>query len=339
MRSYEEASAHNHLYELCHKLYLAGVTADTLVIVQAVPEVAATLPTTPSLDELSAAHHELFGFNLFPYESIFLGDEKLLGTAVSDAVRAGYHQWGYQPTEQAGAVDHIAEELGLLSYLCAAEMDAFADSRLTIAQRMQSAQRQFLEEHLLRWLVPFIVAVQRHDDAFFAEVATMTLALVAEHYQALKSDSKSDGGNPQNDVGASTVNLLDLQLPPAPTLVADPKTSLHDIAAFLTTPAYSGLYLSRYIINQLGRQQRLPRGFGSREQMLTNLLRTAAQYDVVPLLVHALQSEILTWQRAYHSVDSTYPLLSPFIQPWLVQIEQTHTLLADMEQLIINESD
>jgi len=338
MRSYEEASAHSRLYALCHKLYLAGIAVETLPIVQAVPELAAAMPTTISLDELAAAHQDLFGFQVFPYESIFLGDEKLLGTTVSDTVRASYQQWGYQATEQAGAIDHIAEELGAMAHLCAAEMDAFADSKLATVQRMQHGQRQLLETHLLRWIVPFVIAVQRHDNALFAEVATITLALVAEHFHLLIEASAPEGRALQQESGIATREVHGLQLPESPALITNPKTSLHDIAAFFTTPAHCGFYLSRYLINRLGRQERLPRGFGSREQMLTNLLRTAAQYDAAPLLVHSLQSEISAWQRAYRDVLAAYPVLLPFVQPWLLRTEQTEIVLAEMERLILAEA-
>ncbi|MCB0120784.1 MAG: molecular chaperone TorD family protein, partial [Caldilineaceae bacterium] len=275
--------------------------------------------------------YELFGFNLFPYESMFLGDEQLLGTAIGEAVGQQYARLGYVPTQQAGALDHVGEELGVLAYLLAAEADAREDQRVAVVQRLQGEQRQFLEAHLLRWLAPFVIAVQRHVDRFYAEVATITLTLVAERYQTLVG---REPASPAEYIGATN----GWQLPAPPTLVTDPQTSLRDIAGFLTTPAYSGLYLSRYQINHLGRQLRLPRGFGSREQMMSNLLRTAAQYDAVPALVRGLRTEAVTWQEAYAAVDAAQPGLRPFTAPWLQRVQQTSAMLAEMAHLITREA-
>ncbi|MCB0100001.1 MAG: molecular chaperone TorD family protein, partial [Caldilineaceae bacterium] len=152
MQRVEEALAHHYLFALCQRLYLEGMTPETLAIVQEVGELATALPREVALDDLQAAQYELFGFNLFPYESMFLGDEQLLGTAIGEAVGQQYARLGYVPTQQAGALDHVGEELGVLAYLLAAEADAREDQRVAVVQRLQGEQRQFLEAHLLRWL-------------------------------------------------------------------------------------------------------------------------------------------------------------------------------------------
>ncbi len=313
------ALAYSRLYDLCGQLYLDGLTTETLAIVQALPDLADKLPVPLEADGVAAAYQELFAFNLLPFESIFLGHEGLLNSDHSAAVRAAYGAVGYQPTQRAGAADHLGVELGLLAHLCAAEADGWADGQVAIAQRMQHEQQEFLQAHLLRWLAPCAVAIGRHDHPFFAELATITVALVAAHHGMLTAEQ----GTP-----------VAWQLPTPPVLLADPKSSLHDIATFLVTPAYSGLFLSRYIINQLGRQQRLPRGFGSRAQMVTNLLRTAAQYEALPALLATLRTELLRWQKDYQALLAVHPTLTPFVQPWLRRIAETVTLLAAMDASI-----
>jgi TorA maturation chaperone TorD len=317
---HQEALAHSRLYDLCRQLYLDGLTTKTLAIVQALPDLAEKLPSPVDADAVAAAYQELFAFNLFPFESIFLAQEGLLNSDHSAAVRAVYDAMGYQPAQRGGAADHLGAELGLLAHLCAAEADAWADGQAAIARRMQHEQWQFLQGHLLRWLAPCAVAIGRHDNPFFAELATITVALVAEHEDALTTAWSAP---------------LAWELPEPPALLADPKSSLHDIATFLITPAYSGFFLSRYIINQLGRHQRLPRGFGSREQMVTNLLRTAAQYEALPALLATLRAELLRWQMDYQALLAAHPTLTPFVQPWLRRSAETVTLLAAMDASII----
>lgn len=332
MERFQEALANQQLYALCQRLYLQGITPEILAVVRDVPDLAATLPDVISFDELKAAQYDLFGFNLFPYESMFLEDDQLLGSAISESVAENYQRWGYVATQQAGAADHIGEELGLLAHLCAAEADALEDDRPAIARQMQQAQRQFLEDHLLRWLVPFVTAVQRHGHPFYAEVATITLTLVAEHYRSvIRGDQGSDDALPM----AGSISAPISKEYPSP--VADPRTSLHDIATFLTTTTQCGVYLSRYLINQLGRQHRLPRGFGSRQQMMTNLLRTAAQYDAVPELMILLRAELMDWQRSYESIGARYSALWPFAMRWQARVNRTLSMLAEMEELIAVE--
>ena len=94
----EEALARSRLYSLFRALYSNGVTGDLLPIIQAVPELAVHLPTPVDEDSLAAAHQTLFGFNLFPYESIFLSSTGELGGEDSEAVSMAYRAVGYQPT-------------------------------------------------------------------------------------------------------------------------------------------------------------------------------------------------------------------------------------------------
>jgi TorA maturation chaperone TorD len=289
--------------------------------VEALPDLAQHLPVSLNFDEAAAAHQDLFGFQLSLFESLFLTSQGLLGGATSEAVLTHYQRLGYTPTTQSGAADHLGEELLLLAHLTAAEAEALTDGKPGVAHQLQAAQRLFLEEHLLRWLAPSVVAIQRHKYPFFAEVAAITYSLVAEHYGALPAV-------------AQTARAWDLTPPPA--LLDDPKTSLRDIAAFLTTPVYSGIFLSRGLINHLGRQHRLPHGFSSRAQMAANLLRSAAQYDAVPTLLGALRAEATTWQASYAAMQTAAPQLTPFEAPWLQRTAATINFLSVMDTALLS---
>ncbi|MCB0064297.1 MAG: molecular chaperone TorD family protein [Caldilineaceae bacterium] len=329
------ALARGRLYELCRQLYLEGVTVETAAVVKALPDFAAYLfpdqheTVDNVLERTAATHQELFGFNLFSYESMFLENAGLLNGEGSDAVAAAYRAFGYAPTMRAGAPDHLGEELGALAHLCTAEADAWEDGNRAIAQRMQREERQFLQTHLLRWLYPCVTAIQRHEDPFFAYVATVTAELTAAHYAALVAVVPTE----------TPVARPVWALPAPPTLLQDARTSLKDIAHFLITPVYSGIFLSRASINRLGRTQRLPRGFGSREQMLTNLLRTAAQYELLSALLGDLVQEFHLWQQTYQNVLTANAHLAEFVKPWLTRAGATVELLAEMDKTLMHTGE
>ena len=106
---------------------------------------------------------------------------------------------------------------------------------------------------------------------------------------------------------------------------------------YLLLPALSGIYLSRDDIGQLGRQFDLPRGFGSREMMLLNLLRTAVQYDALPSLLTALQETCRNWQTNYQTLISQYPKAALFIQPWQARAAATEQMVVELMESSIAE--
>ncbi|HFQ92410.1 MAG TPA: hypothetical protein ENK32_00240, partial [Anaerolineae bacterium] len=95
MKPTEIAQARSRSYQLLSRLFLQGVTPEILSMVQAAPELAAALPDPVDFDELAAVHYQLFGMNVFPYESIFLDDSGLLGGRVTDGVIRSYGRFGF----------------------------------------------------------------------------------------------------------------------------------------------------------------------------------------------------------------------------------------------------
>ncbi|MEO1166671.1 MAG: molecular chaperone TorD family protein, partial [Chloroflexota bacterium] len=206
-----------------------------------------------------ASHYQLFIHNVFPHESIFLGDDGLLGGVITERVVAFYEQIGFQ-ADSSDSADHISNELSALAHLCFAEHDAIVDDLVHEVQRLRQLQRRFLDEHLLRWLATFWLAVQQQEQSVYAAIVQQSFELVYRHREALGDDLMAQN-NP-------------FTLRPSPDLIDDQKTSLRDIARYLLIPAYTGFYLSSDDIKRIGMRLRLPHGFGKRQQILANLLRT-----------------------------------------------------------------
>lgn len=315
---HEKAQARHHAYTLIGRLFVDGLTPALLPFVQQVGELTAVLPTTPfdeaTFDEAAAAHQHLFGFNLFPYASIFLASDGLLGGNVTEQVVGQYQRSGFVVDSRATSPDHIGHELQFLAFLSAAEADAWRDGLPQQALRVQQHQRDFLQSHLLHWLLPLVTAVSAIAPAtFYVALADLALQLVLEQYEQLCA----------NQLPLAQADPL----PQPPDVLAQEKTGLRRIARYLTVPPYSGIYLSRDQISQMARQHDLPRGFGSREEMLENVLVTAVQYDTLPNLLGTLHQTLTDWVTAYQQ----HAALAPFMAPWLHRIHHTQEMLAEIK--------
>ena len=290
-----------------------GLTAVSLPYVQQIPELTAVLPQPFDVDTAAASHYELFQFNIFAHESFFLGDDGLVGGEKTAVVQQQYQQRGYiQSDSQA---DQLGEELGFLAYLAGAEADAWEMRQPENAAQIQRFQHDFLHNHLLRWMPACLLATQKQSDSFFGRLAELSQILVLTHFEAL------------GDTAVPTpLNFL----PPTQNILADDKTGFKEITRFLLLPALSGIYLSRDNIGQLGRIFELPRGFGSREMMLLNLLRTAVQYDALPSLLTALQETCHSWQTSYQQLANAHPQTASFIHPWQERAAATEQMVLEL---------
>ncbi|MCB9420114.1 MAG: molecular chaperone TorD family protein [Ardenticatenaceae bacterium] len=316
----ELALARHLTYDLLGKLYLEGVTAVTLPTLQIIPSLAQTITRPFNHDESAASHQELFSFNVFPYESIFLDGSGLLGGPAADAVLRSYQAAGFIVDAGSTSPDHIGHELGLLSHLCAAEADAWEDNLTAAADRMRHLQRNFLQSHLLRWLVPFVVAIKQQERPFYTALAQLSLDFIYDHWQEITTDA--------------SLPLMGNSLPEPPDLLGDEKTGLKEIATYLITPPYSGLFLSRNDITRLTRSQDIPHGFGDRTQILTNLLRGAAQFEALPNLLSDVQELLRVYQNEYTKATREMRGLTRFIAAWQAQIAETDQLLTQIKQQI-----
>lgn len=312
MNKYETALAYHHTYHLFGQLFLHGLTSDLYIFLHNMPELVQHLGEAPDYDEAAATHQTLFGFNIHPHESIFLGTDGLLGGEITGRVQETYGEIGYGLADEA---DHIGRELDALAFLCAAESEAWEDNVVYMAQQAREKQLILLQNHLLRWVWPFTQALKAHSDPFYQTVATLLFDVIVVH-----------AGQLFETLEAPTA---DFALPEAPAILENEKTSLKDIAQYLVTPAYSGLYLSRDMIGQLGRAFELPRGFGGREQMLTNLMRSAVQFDQLPTLLEKLHAIAQEWRNVYQSVDA--PAVMPFTRPWAERVAQTMGMLVEIK--------
>jgi TorA maturation chaperone TorD len=316
----QRALARSRAYTLFGSLYLNGLTGQTLSQVQVIPELVETLPEFFDANEAAADHQHLFGFNVFPYQSIFLDPSGLLGGDITERVIQSYQEAGFDVKAGSESADHIGHELNLLAFLSRQEANARQEGPSEILQRTINLQRDFLDKHLLPWLPALVQALGRQESPFYATLADLTLDLVAEHQFSLKPDPR-----------------IDFQLPAPPGLLEDEGTGLKEIVDYLLRPAYGGIYLSRDDIGRLARQRSLPRGFGDRRQMLLNLLRSAANYGGLVAILGELHSMASSWAAAYAEMAHE-PILAPFANPWHSRASKTTNILDDMGRHLDSQS-
>ena len=98
-----------------------------------------------------AAHGELFLFQLYPYASVYLGAEGMMGGEAADRIAGFWRALGQTPPTEP---DHLAVMLGLHARL--GELEEQAADR-PARERWRHARAAFLWEHLLCWLPIFLL--------------------------------------------------------------------------------------------------------------------------------------------------------------------------------------
>jgi hypothetical protein len=107
-----------------------------------------------------------------------------------------------------------------------------------------------------------------------------------------------------------------------------------DIANFLVTTPYAGIFLSRDNIGDLARRLNMPRGFGDRGQMMANLFRSGAQFEEMPAFLQTLTTILDETLNSYTKFIADNPHLAPFVTPWQAHLTHTQTMLQQISTKI-----
>ena len=172
----------------------------------------------------ASAHTDLFDFQLYPYASVYLNEDGMLGSAARDRIADFLRVLGAAAPPEP---DHLAFLLACYASLAEAESKADNESSRIRAQHARSA---FLHEHLLSWL-PFFLGTLRRITAADA------------FYRAWGQVLSTALDNARNDAEPPASLALHLRRAPA---MADPRTEGTDaFLASLLAPAVSGMILVR----------------------------------------------------------------------------------------------
>lgn len=288
------------------RFWLEEIREDDQPLLTSLPELAETLPhaiDTNTLTELAAEYQRLFGFNLPPYESLFLDPSVMLMAPATERVLALYRQVGWTPpTTRVGAVDHLGLEL-----LALADFEE---------QGRMNASRQLHQMHLALWLPVFAQSLQRlKPHPFYATLLDLTLDLVLDTLPPAGDDAAPV---PLPDLPPPPVYRDSGELPPDMTDNTDrPAWTLRRVLKPFLPPRFLGTFITREDIARLAQSLSLPLSMGDRYRMLEALFRAAGQSEQLPALQAALIAFLEQSRADYLALVETYPAWRPYAQTWL----------------------
>jgi TorA maturation chaperone TorD len=258
---------------LLSSLYLHGVTEEALPALRALPELADVLPEPYDAFEAGAAHQSLFGLQVLPYASVYLERSGVLGGAVSASVGRAFQRAGLPVPPGGEAADHLGHVLALLATLT--------------ARGDRGGAAELLQGHLIWWLPVFVHSALRHAAPPWPTILRLTLDAAVDQARELGLSMgpasrgpgvESDRVPPPGALGLPVENPLE-----------DADAGLRRVAEHLVTPARGGLYLAAADLRELGRDAHAPAGFGRRDEVMTNLLRSAVAYGTLGDLVDGVR--------------------------------------------------
>lgn len=214
-------------------------------------------------------HTDLFAFQLFPWASIYLGEEGQAGGEARDRIAGFWRALGATPPPEP---DHLA--VLLAAYADLAERDD--------EPRARHARRAFFWEHLASWLPAWLARARELATGFHRRWADLAA-------EALAAEAAALNGAPAEAAAA-------LRTAPA---VADPRSAgAEPFLAALLAPVRSGLLLARDDLRRAARELALAARPGERRWVLSALLGQAPAPVLAWLAAEARRQRDL-WAAAF----------------------------------------
>ncbi|HLO34468.1 MAG TPA: molecular chaperone TorD family protein, partial [Candidatus Deferrimicrobium sp.] len=133
------------------------------------------LPAAPAAGDYA----EVFLFGAYPYASVYLGEQGMLGGEARDRVAGFWRALGLTPPAEP---DHIAALLGLYAALIEAEETAPDPATSALCR---SSRKALLWEHLLSWLPVYLDKVVDLAPTYYAAWAGLLDASLRDEAAAL----------------------------------------------------------------------------------------------------------------------------------------------------------
>lgn len=256
---------------------------------------ALELGEMPSADEYT----QLFIFQLYPYASVYLGAEGMLGGEARDRIGGFWRALGQTPPAEP---DHISVMLALYARLVDVE-DAESDAGRRNGFR--NARKAFLWEHLLSWLPVYLTKLFELAPPFYSRWGRLLMNALLEEAGAVGRQG-----------------LLSLHLREAPGLI-DPRS--HPVEEFLQsilTPVRSGMILTRVDLRRSASELDLALRIGERKF----ILRALFAQDAKGILAW-LSAEATSWVARHRLQKSA---LGAIASDWETRANASATLIDDL---------
>ncbi|HEX8492361.1 MAG TPA: molecular chaperone TorD family protein [Pyrinomonadaceae bacterium] len=197
----------------------------------------------------ASEYTELFVFQLYPYASVYVSAEGMLGGEALDRISGFWRALSQTPPAEA---DHLAVMLALYARLCEIAADESDAVRRDVWER---ARKAFLWEHLLSWLPVYLCKLTEMAAPFYRRWSEVLMKALLAEARAV--------GQPE---------ALPLHLRAATALI-DPRQG-GDVKEFLQSllsPVRSGMILTRSDLGRAARRLGLGMRLGERAFILRGL--------------------------------------------------------------------
>ncbi len=247
-----------------------------------------------------ASDHEytdIFVFQLYPYASVYVGDEGMLGGEAGDRVAGFWSALGLTP---AAEPDHLATLLALHATLI--ETEALAIDSERRAMRRQ-ARKALLWEHLLCWLPAYIDKVKEIALPFYADWAD-----VLEHALAGEAAALGPQAKLPLHLRSSFAEVLTLQ-------------GGKEFIAWLLAPVRSGIVLVRSDLERAAADLGLGLRVGERRWVVESLLSQDPEATL-----SWLADEACRWARLHRR---WLPVTGDIARFWVGRAEAAESLISE----------
>lgn len=250
-------------------------------------------PSSESNDALLAIHQGLFGFAVPPFAGVFLGEEGLSGGVVETRGVELLRAHGLNPELAGASRGHVSGVLRTAS--------------LVARGGSLGALGSFIARDCLPWVPALGMAVRREGNEKYADLIDVAVILLLE--------VSATGLEPG------------FSLPDRDPALSDPATSVKDLAGYLTTHVFTGLYVGRGTVRRLSRQSASPSGFGGRALMLANLLKSAASYGEIDGVLDGLREEVQGFRLGWTQWEAHGGVLAEWSQFWKGRLDRTERVI------------
>lgn len=273
------------------------------------------LPGSPEAAEFT----DLFALNLYPYASVHLGPEGMLGGVARDRVAGFWSALGLRPPAEP---DHLGSLLGLLASLAEREEGETEPAARILLQRARAA---LVREHLEPWLPAFLGRVAELGGTFYAAWAGLVLDALTAEVATARGLPDAEG---RPDREALPLHFRDVAPLPDPRRPGNRESPGEDFLRALLAPVRSGMILTRADLSRAARELELGTRLGERLYILKALL---GQNPAATL--GWLADEARAWTARHRAVSGFDPDVKEF---WIARAATAARLL---DQLAVVDVD
>ena len=128
--------------------------------------------------------------HLIPYESFYTREDGMIESGGDNPVISFYNDNGFRvDLDRARAVspDHIAIELEFMHLLTNSEIEALKDENKEALQELKKLQKEFLQNHILKFAPMYLINVyEEARTPFYKDASKALLEFLLEDYKYLK---------------------------------------------------------------------------------------------------------------------------------------------------------